>query len=446
MTKLFGTDGIRGIAGREPITTETGNALGRALVAWCRNRRHAPRVVIGRDTRISGASLEDAVAEGICASGGAAAMAGVIPTPGVAYLAREQKAGAGVVISASHNPHDYNGFKVFSGSGFKLTDAEEGEIEGLMHAGPAVRPGQGASQPEKLQHARDSYLQFLGKAAEDAGSLKDLTVVLDCANGAASVVAPQLFENLCGAVDVMFAGPDGTNINDGCGSEHTGPLSERVLSTGAHAGLAFDGDADRLIAVDESGRTLTGDQLIAICARMLKDRGELKNSLVVTTVMSNVGLRFALQEMDISHVAAPVGDRHVMEEMRVGGAVLGGEASGHTIFSMHHTTGDGLLTAIQLLAALKWFDRPLSQLAGFMTLFPQALVNVPVTRKPPLPQVSELAAVVEAVEAELGDRGRVLVRYSGTEPLCRVMVEGEDESRVRELADRIARTVKEHLG
>jgi phosphoglucosamine mutase len=445
MEKLFGTDGIRGVAGRHPVTPETAAKLGSTVVRWCMGLGRSPVIIVGRDTRISGPELEDALVSGITSAGGAVLRAGVFTTPAVAYLTHAEHAGAGVAISASHNPHAYNGFKLFSGAGYKLSEREESEIEVLMAVPGKEAHAPGFSRDMPIDDAKERYLRFLGGSVPAGISFADLRIALDCANGAASGIGPRLFGDRCGSVDVLSASPDGTNINQGCGSEHTGPLQERVVAAGAHAGLAFDGDGDRLIAVDEAGRVLTGDQVIAVCAAMLKRKGELRNDLVVTTVMSNVGLKHALRGLGISHIETQVGDRSVMEAMKASGAVLGGEASGHIIFSAHHTTGDGLLSGLMLLSAIKYFDRPLSQLAKAMTLFPQTLINVPVSRKPDISGLPEVLSAVRDAEGELGDKGRVLVRYSGTEPLCRVMVEGEDKGRVVVLARGIADAVASSL-
>jgi phosphoglucosamine mutase len=444
--KLFGTDGIRGIANSFPVTPEVGTSLGRAVVDYCRRTGRPPVVVIGRDTRSSGEMLAFGVAAGVLSTGGEVLFAGPIPTPGVAYLVRHFKAGAGVVLSASHNPCEYNGFKLFSADGFKLSDREEERIEETILSGEQ-RLGRGdTGRAVMREDARRLYLQFLEKAAARGQSLKGMRLVIDCANGAAFQVAPELFRKLGAAVKVLFVEPDGKNINDRCGSQHPEVLQQEVLKTGARAGLAFDGDGDRLVAVDEKGAVLSGDQIIAICARDLKDQGRLKNDLVVSTVMSNMGLRFALEEMGVQQVTTPVGDRYVMEAMKEKGAILGGEDSGHLIFLDHHTTGDGILSGLQLLAALLRSRKPLSELGRCMTVFPQVLINVRVREKPEIVSVPQLGEVIQRVEGALGDRGRVLVRYSGTEPLCRVMVEGENRDEVEQYAAEIAETIRQAIG
>jgi len=445
VARLFGTDGIRGIAGREPITPETGLRLGRALARFLDRRNLNKEVVVGQDTRASGDMLAHAVASGVASGGGNALMAGVIPTPGVAFLARDRKAGAGVVISASHNPHEYNGFKLFSGQGFKLSEPEESEMEDLILSPESEMSAELPGSILNLPDTQDRYVAFLKQQVSPL-NLHGMSVVLDCANGAAHKAAPTLFASLGARTEVLFADPDGRNINAGCGSQHTEALARKVVKGRAELGLAFDGDADRLTAVDEKGNTLTGDQVLVICARMLKEKQALSGNLVVSTVMSNVGLKSALGEAGIAWEATGVGDRLVVEAMRARGASLGGEESGHIVFLDHHTTGDGLLSALMVVKALKHFGRPLSVLADFMRVFPQVLLNVPVREKPEISKVRGISEAVEAAEKALGDRGRVLVRYSGTEPLCRIMVEGENAEEIKGHAADIAHAVKEAIG
>jgi phosphoglucosamine mutase len=445
MEKLFGTDGIRGIANQDPITPEMGLRLGRAVIHLCRKTGSSSSVVIGRDPRRSGEMLECAIVSGILSMGGNAYRLGVLPTPGVAFLTRELGAGAGIMVSASHNPHEYNGFKVFSHEGFKLSDEEESEIEGLLIS-QTTPPAQGEpGHVEVLGDAGERYISFLRKTFPERNTLKDMKIVIDCANGATFRVAPALFERLGAQTEALFIGPNGININQNCGSQHTEALRRKVLEAGADVGLAFDGDGDRLIAVDEQGRALTGDQILVICAKMLKEIGGLESSLVVSTVMSNIGFRIALERLGIEQVSTQVGDRFVMEEMRARNAILGGEDSGHIIFLRHHTTGDGLLSALQLLFAMRLFGDSLSKLAALMTVFPQALINVPVQAKPDISEVPKVVKAIEIVKRELGSRGRVLVRYSGTEPICRVMVEGEKQEEAERYAGQIAQVIKNEL-
>ena len=446
MGKLFGTDGIRGIANREPITPEMGLKLGRAMIRFCELKGESPSIVIGRDTRASGEMLEYSIVSGILSAGGNAYRVEVLPTPGVAYMTRELCGGAGIVVSASHNPHEYNGFKIFSHDGFKLSDDEESMIEELILSEPDLNPHRDTGRVEISDQARIQYVSFLKETYPEGLTLREMKIVLDCANGATFQVAPALFESLGVGVLALFVEPNGKNINQNCGSQHTGALRRKVLETGADAGLAFDGDGDRLIVVDEKGKVLTGDQILVICAKMLKARRELENNLVVSTVMSNIGFRLALKDLGIEQVSTHVGDRYVMEEMRARKASLGGEESGHIIFSGHHTTGDGILSALQVLSAIKMFQQPLSELSTLMSVFPQVLINVPVKTKPDISSLPELVRVIKGVEQELGERGRVLVRYSGTEPVCRVMVEGEKQEEIDNYARNIADLIRQQLG
>ena len=445
MGKLFGTDGIRGIAGQYPIDIETGKRLGYFLIEFCKDRGKSTDIITGRDTRESGEILEKAVSAGILEAGGTVKSAGVIPTPGVAFLVKKHLCGAGVVISASHNPYDYNGFKLFSGDGYKFSEVEENEIEDKI-----LDKTVGLSIPDLeslplLENAKDDYRAFLENIIYNKDKLMEYSIVIDCSNGAASGVFPGLFDDLGVKTDIIFATPDGKNINDNCGSQHTEGLSKRVIEKKADIGLAFDGDADRLIAVDETGTSLTGDQIIAICAKMLHERNELNNSVVVTTVMSNMGLGAALKEMDVSHEKTGVGDRLVMEKMREIGSSIGGEDSGHIIFSNNHTTGDGILSALQLLNAMTFSGKPLSKLAGTMKIYPQVLINVKVKNKPEILTVPEINEAMDSAETALGDNGRILVRYSGTEPLCRVMVEGKNQEEIEKCAKNIADIIEKEL-
>jgi phosphoglucosamine mutase len=390
--------------------------------------------------------LEAAFEAGVRAAGGVPLRVGVLPTPGVSFVARSLGADAGVVISASHNPYQDNGIKVFAGNGFKVSDEEEGQIEELVLGGALGAPAPAATQAETLDDAGRSYVDFLKHTLPGALSLEGLKVALDAANGATSQVAPVVFAELGAQVTVIHDRPHGTNINDRCGSEHTEDLRGTVIQVGADIGLAFDGDGDRLMAVDDQGRELTGDQTIVVCAQMLKAEGRLKNDQIVSTVMSNVGLSSACKRLGIKNHAADVGDRHVLDDMLRLGAVLGGEPSGHVVFLDHHTTGDGLLTGIQLVAAMLKAGKPLCELAGLMEVFPQSLVNVEVKTKPVLESVPEVVAAIKQVESELKDEGRVLVRYSGTQGLCRVMVEGPTAERTQSYAASLAQVVKAALG
>ena len=445
MGKLFGTDGIRGIAGQYPIDVETGKRLGYFLVGFCKNRGKSRNIITGRDTRESGEILEKSVSAGILAAGGTVKSSGVIPTPGVAFLAKKEGFGAGVVISASHNPFDYNGFKLFSGDGYKFSEAEEIEIEDKILDKTDELSIPDLESLNFLENAKDDYRALLTNIVHNKEKLKEYSIVIDCSNGAASGVVPDIFKELGVKADIIFSTPDGKNINDNCGSQHTENLSKRVIEKKADLGLAFDGDADRLIAVDETGTTLTGDQIIAICTKMLHERNELNNNIVVTTVMSNMGLGTALKEMGISHEKTGVGDRLVMEKMRRIGSSIGGENSGHIIFAKSHTTGDGILSALQLLNAMIFSGKPLSVLAGIMKIYPQVLINVRVKNKPEISGISEIKQAMDTAETALGNNGRILVRYSGTEPLCRVMVEGKEQAEIEKYAKKIADIIEEEL-
>ncbi len=448
MGDLFGTDGIRGRANRPPVDVHTAVTLGRAVTWRCRGQGAPARVVVGRDTRLSGEMLENAAAAGIASMGGEVLRAGVLPTPGVAFLTRETGAGAGIVISASHNPYQDNGFKVFSARGYKLSDQEEDDLERIMTEIDPDRetpPGAEVGAINRVERAVERYASFLRESFPPRLSAKGMRIVLDTANGAAFRAAPEVFASTGARLEVMHDRPDGRNINEGCGSEDTRALQARIRDSGAGMGLAFDGDGDRLIAVDENGVRLTGDQVMMILASDMKARGALANDLLVTTVMSNLGLREACARSGIRHHTSGVGDRLVLQEMRRLGSVLGGEESGHIILLEPHTTGDGILSGLGLLACMLRQERPLSELAGVMEVFPQELVSVEVTRKPPLEQVSEVQGVIGEVEAELGPRGRVLVRYSGTQSVCRVMVEGPDRTQTRGACERIAAAIRKAL-
>jgi len=447
MKKLFGTDGIRGVANEYPMTAEMALQVGRALVAAF--ARTDTRIVIGKDTRLSGDMLESGLVAGICAAGGHAYLAGVLPTPAIAYTTSSLKAAAGIVISASHNPYYDNGLKIFNGKGYKLSDEIEIEIESLI-LGEKTLHGQFESRKvgtvERYRSAATEYAAFLKNTLAADKPIQGLKIVLDCSNGAAYRIAPELFAELGADVESLAVQPNGTNINDGCGSEYTEALIQKVVGNRADIGLAFDGDGDRLIAVAETGQVLTGDHILAICARDMKQKGTLTNNLVVTTVMSNLGLGAALEQLQIDLETAQVGDRYVMQRMLASGAVLGGEDSGHMIFADSHTTGDGMLTALKLIEAIQSANQPLSELSAFMTVYPQVLINVAVDTKPAIEDVPQIVEAIQSVEAELGEKGRVLVRYSGTQPLCRVMVEGPDEAKTQGYCNQLADIIRINLG
>ena len=452
MKRLFGTDGIRGVANRHPMTPEMAVAIGRAIAEYFKTDS-SRRVVIGKDTRISGDMLECALAAGLSSMGADACLCGVLPTPGVAAIAARLGACAGIVVSASHNPYADNGIKVFDGNGFKLSESVEQVLEErILKESQRSCVGYGSvshssvvGRCDAIMDALDYYGDFLVNIVPDL-SLDGLRLVLDCSHGATFQAAPDVFSRLGAEIFVLSDKPDGVNINDGCGSQHPAALRKAVLKHKAHAGFAFDGDGDRVIAVDETGRVLTGDQALAVCAVHMKQAGRLVGNRVVATVMSNMGLKIALKKQGIHLSLAQVGDRYVMEMMKSEGAVLGGEDSGHTLFLDRHTTGDGILSALQLLEAMRSASKPLSELAGIMSVFPQILINVPVSEKPDIATVAGIQDMVEQVETRLGDEGRVLIRYSGTQLLCRVMVEGPSQKETRTFAEQIAEKVRVSIG
>jgi phosphoglucosamine mutase len=449
MGKLFGTDGIRGEANRYPMDAAIAFSVGQAVANLFKKAGHRTRVVIGKDTRISGYMLESSLEAGVSSMGGISYLVRVLPTPGIAFIAQSMRADAGIVISASHNPYQDNGIKIFSGNGFKLSDEQEETIENLILSGKLpemVPPAKEMGRAHRMEDAPGRFIVFLKNTFPRDLSMEGMKIVIDAANGATYRVAPATFTELGANVEVIHNNPNGLNINEDCGSQHTQDLEKRVVETGAAIGLAFDGDGDRLIAVDEKGRTITGDQILIICARALKDQGRLKNDLLVSTVMSNLGLTFACKKYGFKHHASKVGDRYVLEDMQRLGAVIGGEESGHMIFLDHHTTGDGIITALQLIAAMIQKGKPLSELAGMMEIFPQKLINVPVKSKPDISTVPQVVAAIKQAEAELGDRGRVLVRYSGTQNACRVMVEGPTDALTEKFCKQIAEAVKAALG
>jgi len=439
---MFGTDGVRGVANRE-LSPELAFKIGRAGAHVLACDGANSRMVIGKDTRISGDMLEAALVAGICSVGVDVIKLGIMPTPAIAYLTRELKAAAGVVISASHNPVDDNGIKFFSASGYKLSDETEAEIEELVINecnGIPYPTGGGVGRSYQLHDAPDRYVAFACNVCKTG--LSGLKIVVDCANGAAYQVAPRVFSELGAEVIPIFNTPDGVNINDRCGSTHPEALMEAVVSAGADLGLAHDGDADRVLAVDANGRLVDGDQIMVICARYLKERGLLAENTVVVTVMSNLGLHLALQESGIRVVETKVGDRYVLEELLRTGARFGGEQSGHIISLDHNTTGDGILTALQLLTVMKESGRPLDKLAAQMEKFPQLLVNVPVADKSLVMNSPVLADSIKELELKLGGRGRILVRPSGTEPLVRVMAEGRNMEQLEDIVGSLVNIIK----
>lgn len=446
--RLFGTDGVRGIANIEPMTAETVLRLGRAIahVVKAAPRRH--RIIIGKDTRLSGYMIESALTSGICSMGVDVMLVGPLPTPGIAFLTRSMRADAGVVISASHNPFQDNGIKFFDGTGFKLPDDSEREIERLLsedeiaHLRPVATE---IGKAHRIDDATGRFNVYLKGTFPRHLTLDGLKVVIDCANGAGYRVGPEVFDELGADVVAIGVDPNGTNINEGCGALHPELLTERVRREGAAVGIAIDGDGDRVIFVDENGGVVDGDELLAIIGLALQDEGALPNAGIVATVMSNLGLEVALREHGVRLVRVAVGDRYVVEEMRRGGYVLGGEQSGHLVCLDHSTTGDGLLTALRVLALMIEKGKPLSELRRVMQRFPQALVNVTVRERRNLGEVASVSQAIARARAELGERGRVLVRYSGTEPLVRVMVEGDRPQVVDRLVHEIAESVRAEL-
>ena len=447
--KLFGTDGVRGVAGQYPLDPATVRRLGAALVRALANPEsrvpNAARFLVGRDTRESGTWIEAELAHGASGEGAVVTSAGVVPTPAVAYLTRTHGYDAGVVISASHNPYADNGIKVFSGKGEKFTERVEREVEAIIaDASWKARDGEPAHVPH--EDLVGAYLDHLRQIVDDAPSLRGVKLAIDCANGATTTVAPALFSSLGFAVDVIGDQPDGRNINLHCGSTHPERLATHVVDGGFQMGVAFDGDGDRAIFVDERGRIVDGDAVLFMCARQLQRERRLKGHAVVATVMSNVGLELALKPLGIELVRCPVGDKYVMEEMLNRGLSLGGEQSGHVIFSDYLFTGDGLCTALNVLRTVALTGRPLSSLAGDLQTYPQVLLNVRVREKTDLQSVPAIASAIARVQANVAGHGRLLVRYSGTEPLLRVMLEGKDQNEIRRWAQEIVDVVREQLG
>jgi phosphoglucosamine mutase len=448
MTRLFGTDGIRGVANEEPLTPDLAFRVGRQLVATLQAEHAAERarLVIGRDTRRSGPLLESALVAGLLSAGADCYAVGVLPTPAIAFLTRRLEAHGGIVLSASHNPFEDNGIKLFSSDGSKFPDAWEDEIERRLAGADAAPRARGAGIGELVVYdrAESDYAEFLcGAFPLDLGGL---TIALDCAHGATHRVAPRVMRRLGARVVALGARPNGTNINKGVGALHPEALQKKVRASGASAGFAFDGDGDRLISVDAGGEIRDGDYALAIAGRHLAARGRLKGQVVVTTVMANLGLDQALRAAGIRVVKTQVGDRYVHEEMQKVGANVGGEQSGHLLFLDHAPTGDGILSALVLLSVAAETGETLASLAACMTKFPQVLLNVTVASKPPLESLAGLAERVAAFERELGGSGRILVRYSGTEPLARVMLEGPDAARIHAMADELAGIIRGRIG
>ena len=441
---LFGTDGVRGTAGEYPLDHATVARLGAALVRGMGHGRPL-RFVVGRDTRESGTWIEQELARGVCSAGASLTSIGVVPTPAVAYVTRSLGFDAGIVISASHNPFADNGIKVFSGKGEKFTEESEREVEAIVARTDWDVPATVEPRVERVDVV-DAYIAHASLALPHPEKLGRLSIAIDTANGATTTVAPKLFRELGFDVHVLSASPDGRNINLDCGSTHPEALAEAVRTRGCRLGVAFDGDGDRAIFADATGKIVDGDAVLLMCARHRKSDGRLKGNAIVATVMSNIGLEIALRESAIDLVRCPVGDKYVMEEMIKRDLTLGGEQSGHIIFSDHLYTGDGTATALNVLRVMADTGRELADLASELVTYPQILVNVRVREKKDLRSVPEIAAIMDDVDRRLSGQGRLLVRYSGTEPLLRVMLEGRDQREIKSWAAEIAGAVKTHLG
>ena len=451
MRQLFGTDGIRGVANREPMTPEMAVLLGRASAYVLAKKRGVkrPKVIIGKDTRLSGYLLEFALTSGMLSVGADVWLCGPLPTAAIAYLVRANNFDMGAVISASHNSYEDNGIKFFDKDGFKLPDELETEIESLMNSSELnkFRPwGSDVGRAYRFTDGLKRYVAFVNKIFSKGKKLKGLKIVVDCANGAAYRAAPMILESLGAKLELIASTPDGININDACGSLSTDSLRKRVLKTKADAGIALDGDADRAIMCDEKGNIIDGDHIMAICAKKMIDKKALAKNTLVATVMSNMGLKESIERMGGKVVRCPVGDRYVVETMKKEKYNLGGEQSGHIVFLDKSTTGDGIITACEVLSAMASENKPLSKLARVMETYPQLLVNVRVCEKRPFEKLPEIKRAIEVAEISLGEFGRIFVRYSGTENLARVMVEGKEELKIKEIANNIANLFEKHVG
>ncbi|MEM7008455.1 MAG: phosphoglucosamine mutase [Thermodesulfobacteriota bacterium] len=450
--RLFGTDGIRGLANHDPMTPEISLKLGKSLTYILRQNKkpyYKPTIVIGKDTRLSGYIFEQALSSGIASMGGEVLLVGPLPTPAIAFITASMRADAGIVISASHNPYEDNGIKIFDRYGFKLPDEKEMEIEELIYEGEQklikASPDE-IGKAYRIDDAPGRYVVFAKNSFPQNLTLEGIKIVLDCANGAAYKVAPIIFTELGADVITIGVNPNGKNINTDCGSLNPALLKEKVLETGADLGIALDGDADRVIFCDEKGEIVDGDKIIAICAQEMIEKGALKGGSVVTTLMSNMALERYIKEQGVEFVRTQVGDRYVVEEMRSRGANLGGEQSGHIIFLDHTTTGDGTLAALQILGIMRAKEKPLSELSNIFELYPQVLLNVRVSSKKDLNEIPELSKQVKQSEEKLNGKGRINIRYSGTEPISRVMVEGENDKLINEIASELAGTIEKELG
>ena len=449
MRRLFGTDGIRGVANVEPMTSETALKLGRAAGHVFKTRPGRHRIVIGKDTRLSGYMIESALTSGICSMGVDVLLVGPMPTPAIAFLARSLRADAGVMISASHNPYEDNGIKFFSRDGLKLPDEVERQIEELVVSGSidSLRPtASDIGKAFRIDDAEGRYIEFVKRSLPKGFDLEGLKVVVDCAHGAAYKVAPHIYRELGAQVTVLGDKPDGMNINRECGSVSPHVLQETVKGEGAALGVAHDGDADRAVFVSEDGRTVDGDQILGALALDLKKHDQLARKTMVTTVMSNLGLEQAMTNAGIKVVRTAVGDRYILERMLAEDYNFGGEQSGHIIFLDHNTTGDGLVSALQVMALMRRTEKSLSQLAEQIRLYPHTLVNVRVREKKDLAGIPAFQQALRAHDASLNGCGRILVRYSGTEPLVRILVEAEDPHRVQEIAQHLAHVLRTEVG
>lgn len=447
--KIFGTDGVRGRANKSPMIPEIALALGRAAGKMLRSSSKKPKVVVGKDTRLSCYVFENALISGLCSMGVDTLMVGPLPTPGVAFITRAYRADAGIVISASHNPYYDNGIKFFDAEGFKLPDSWERQLEAIVHKNnfeDCLPEDHDLGRNTKIIDADGRYIEFVKATFPRGKSLKNLSIVLDCANGAAYRVAPLVFRELDAKVYCYGVQPNGLNINLECGSLHPATVQKGVIEHQADVGIALDGDADRVVMVDENAQIIDGDTILAICARDMHQKGALKNNCVVGTVMNNLGFIKAMEELGIRVIQSQVGDRYVIQDMLTHQANLGGEQSGHVIFLDHNTTGDGLVCALQVLRIMMETDTKLSDLASFVKRYPQVCLNVKVEQKPPLESLKMLRAAIDNVEKTLGDTGRILVRYSGTENICRVMVEGTKHKQVMQLAQEVALEVQKEVG
>jgi phosphoglucosamine mutase len=449
MDRLFGTDGIRGVANVPPMTADLAMKVGIGAAHVFKNHHRRPKIIIGKDTRLSGYMLEYALTAGICSMGVDVLLVGPLPTPGIAFITTSMRADAGIVISASHNPYEYNGIKIFAADGYKLPDETERYLEDLIVSGEIDRlPRPSAAEiggARRIDDALGRYIVYLKTTFPRSLSMEGLRLVIDCAHGAAYRVAPRVFEELGAQVILTGDRPDGKNINQGCGSLHPGQMADLVRLHGADAGFALDGDADRVLFADETGEVLDGDQLMAICATHFLKENILKEKTLVATIMSNLGLEIAIQRQGGNMIRTPVGDRYVVERMREGDYNLGGEQSGHMIFLDYGTTGDGILSAIQVLAVMLREGKPLSELKRVMEHYPQRLINVPVQQRRSLEAIPELVSLKESLERQLGSEGRLLIRPSGTEPVIRVMVEGVDGNLIEAIAREMASGIQKHM-